>query len=504
MDFHAATTKDFNKYYTVMSPMPEGQNREQALAMLSSISHVKTMTILQVRSVNGETQRLGLIGVDDDESVFRLTSRRFMVRQDLRITHQLIDSNSKLVKHFVKKDLPVTLRYYSTNRKASSIVFEFFCKFGELEWVGLKAANGQHELSLRASREFSIRQLSTDLSVRVGDIQVEIDYPEEVVSLEYFQHDLKLVQEIKKASAEPTCLVMDRAYFFNPRVAEEPEPSSSGFKATLICNEYDFQDDQLSQLDSEDMEDLDETSFYDYGSMDAKYNLNYFESSLTQQLMSANCLSEYLVPVSKETIKKKKSKRSKRSQKAKSQLKQDAVDNTTDACIDMNKLTDACSAQGKSKRGQNTIGVVATKNVVSKSKHSTLTKSADSETNNSNGSDNFKTQLSTPPAMASIEQPSEEAVINDMGDCSGDNEMGSCEYSNDGSALLQMISVSCSDFEGLNSSIMPEVHLKWRRFVEIKDEMRREKYSEYLMSKKKENAETAAEDSSHPAVAHAT
>lgn len=493
MDSHCQPLRLLNRHYTLMSPLPDGFNREQVLSLLNSNSQVNTLTILRLKSLEGQVSRIGLVGVDDRESLFRLTSRRFMV-QDVRIRHKMIRPESKLVQYFVQKTLLVTLRYYSTNRKASSTVFDFFSNFGDVEWVGLKASNGNHELSLSATSEFSIRGLTTDLGVQVEDIWVEIIYPEETVSLEYFHDDLSILQEFRKVSENSNEPVTEIPNFFEPRQpVDNNESSSDGHssidytdRSSFNCQDQIIQNDELSQEEEDDQPStLCEESPSNKWTVQKENPLEFFRISPTEILLTKHNLQGYTPPANEQlnhgskvikktaaeakptTHKNPKQTATRDGQSSKNMSTMDisqvaAGQNATNSSLNKNK-------QGKSKQLTAVKQVEATYRPISMSLHQ---------------SNKVQTQISRPHIHSKPVCEPESSLIG-LKDASADNSYH-C-LGNDGSELLDRIQPPCADFDYLNSLIMPEVHNKWRRFVEIKDSMRREKYTEYLLNKKKDD-----------------
>jgi hypothetical protein len=478
--------QNFNRYYTVMSPLPEGLNREQMLSLLSANSQIKSLTVLLMKSVAGTINRIGLVGVDDDESLFRLTSRRFMV-QGTKIRHLRIRPEAKLVKYFVQKTMPVILRYYSTNRRASSLVFDFFSRFGDLEWVGLKAANGYHELSLNASKQFSVRELTTDLGVQVGDIWVELEYPEEMVSLQYFQNDLDLLKEIKNVNKEPIGSVSEQATFFRQNISEEIIESSESSVISQEANivelhgqNYRIENDELS-LDEEEEEENEKahfsSHFYKYEGRDPSGFFDFFN---TEALLSSYGLGGYKLASQRENQSDCFYSLKKNTRSSRPQIKINVLSNASET-KQTTPLSASFAAQSKQQKFKTKKGKHETMTASKPTVNPPLLPSHTSQPSKGQNIVQSKTQALSKPGCEA-ESPTTSLLMD-----TEKHVEDQISFGNDGSQLLSMILTICDDFDQINDKVMPEVHNKWRRFVEIKDTMRREKYNEYLLSKKKEN-----------------
>lgn len=178
------------RYFTVMSSLPGELNREQILSQLGSVSQVVALNILQIHRHDQAVQRVALVEVEDSESVYRLTSRQFLVGNNQAVKHKSIAPASKLVEHCINKDLLMRLKFFSTERNISRTVTEFFEKFGELGVLSMKAYNGHHDLLFKVPREYSVRSVSTDLVVKVNGVDVLVEYPEDDINFDFYEKDL--------------------------------------------------------------------------------------------------------------------------------------------------------------------------------------------------------------------------------------------------------------------------------------------------------------------------
>ena len=168
-----------NRYFTLMPNVPLAINREEALSLLASVSSVKSLHLLHIYRHGCFMQRVGLVEVADKESVFRLTSRQFLLRGSHAVKHQMIASDSLLATEFGDLDLFMHLNFYSRDNTAMTRVIDFFEQFGSLNIMSMKSKEGFHELTLRAAKDYSIRHHSTDLQIKVDEILVELHFPEE-------------------------------------------------------------------------------------------------------------------------------------------------------------------------------------------------------------------------------------------------------------------------------------------------------------------------------------
>lgn len=495
MDKRLQQGPSLNKYYTVMTPLPAEFNREQVLSLVNSNSDVKSLTLLKMKALNGTIKRIGLVGVDDDESLFRLTSRRFMV-QGVQLTHKKINPESKLLMFLVRRTLPLILRFYSTNRRATSQVFDFFSRFGELEWVGLKASNGNHELSLNAHREFSIREHTTDLHIMVEDIWVQIEYPVETVSLQYFENDLGLFQDFRKASEEAVGPVSEKANFFETTLPRNDIASDKTFKHQEV-NPY-FKDSQFTVDNDDNLSQDDEEEMFEVRKSGAaildqpiaqKRPLEFFEIGNTGAFLSRyGVIAHNSIKPDLNLSQVGSLKRRAAITKHKNcvMVEPDALEEmSSNFQITLSKalVSSPHKCGSKARKVINKAVISANKQITSLS----LPVSTYILQNNSKKKATALMPNAFPklvPQTVSISIPSREVASEGPSNIPG----------NDGSELLLRLQPSCLDLEVLNNKFMPEIHCKWRRFVEIKDAMRREKYTEYLLNKKRERQAEAAND----------
>lgn len=356
---------DTRRYFTLMPNVPSAINREEALSLLASVSSVVSLHLLQLYRKGSFWQRVGLVEVADKESVFRLTSRQFLLRGSHAVKHRLIPDSSLLALEFGDMDLLMHVNFYSRENSAVTRVIDFLEQFGSLNILSMKSKEGYHELAFRAAKDYSIRHHSTDLSLKVDGIFVEIHFPEGKLNYDYFAHDAVLLHALDISPLELSKPFVASADYFDPKVA-----STQITLASVADCDYSIEDDCLS-LD-EDCSNPREVDNYHAG----KNALAHFSPAACRSLFtSLTITSAKPVPVE----------------------------------------------QGK------------------------------------------------PPQKPATKKRGKKAAAND------------------GRSLLSLVWTTPSDYATVNAEVMPAIHAKWRRFVEIKDEMRRLKYQEYLLAKRKDN-----------------
>lgn len=465
------------RYFTVMSSLPKDLNREQALSLLSSVSQVTSLNILKIHRQGLPVHRIGLVEVEDSESLFRLTSRQFLVRHNQAVKHKAISPRAKIVQHFINKDITLKLNFFSSERGVSRAVTDFFERFGELCVVSIKAHAGHHELTFKVSRDFSIRQYTTDLLLRVGDVDVQIEYPEDDINFDYYEQDLELLLEIQNSidfgapTAEPPA-------FFNPTsAASSPALSIKAPKTVWFMDkEYSidqeedcFSDDEETEEHlAEDRQEREETYSPSTSivSESSRYGIDYFSKTNSRKALSrlaATWLSGGTDTELEDRLKldyKNNNNNSKNSLQAVS---------ATETC----RVNHAPGHGVESYVAEESKGTV--ESVIKRPKRRRHRKTAAGFLKLGKIADNIHSEEATtqPPEEGCCQADLEEAELEPM-------IPAEPKTVKDGSVLLSLIWPDCDDFEALNRSIMPDIHAKWRRFVDIKDSMRRERYDEYL------------------------
>lgn len=424
------TNSTTSRYFTLMPNVPMAINREEALSLLASVSSVKSLHLLHLYKHGAFWQRVGLVEVSDKESVFRLTSRQFLLRDFHVVKHVMIPHNSILAYEFGDLDVCMHLSYYSRDNSAMSRIIDFFEQFGSLNILSMKSKEGMHELTFRASKDYSIRHHSTNLRFKVDEVFVEVHFPEEKLNYDYIAHDPYLRGALADApllQGKPFAATTD---YFNPKPTD-----SRAFEVPVGHNRYLVEDDCLSQ-DEEDDFDLDVLE-----EAETRITLaDHFSSHRTVEFLAKHTF----------TVTGKEAHQSKFDRCCKDGLVSQLV----------KEVNHVKKNRTKKKKNQREIGLKEKSSIVDK----------DSKQVNKKKKDEFKLETEIP---------------------------------RDGKALLSLVWSSPQDFQTINSRVMPEIHSKWRRFVEIKDEMRRQKYQDYLSSKQGSCLQTETGENNLSAIAEA-
>lgn len=471
MDTTTAPLSRLSRYYTVMCNLPEEFNRERLQSLLNSICDVASLTLLKVQRAGHSAQRIGLVEVTNNESVFRLTSRQFHVGKELPIVHKLISENSKLVQHCMRQpDVPMVLKFRSLEKAACSEVLDYFTSIGSLKLQSMRSQAGQHEIHLKVGKTFSLRWISTTLHVKVGPIEVEVVYPEDTLSQEFFQQDLAFLKEFEKIHHSSPGQITENYKFFKPWMSrrhdhdEDSKPVELKRLPNPGCGlDQEIEDpDALSEMSLESEEESD------------------WENA--QPTKSINGLDFFSQTNSKQAIQRFSSKIT---IAGTSLISKHQEDHETAFIDDSASRTQAGTHSPTSAASSSKNTEAPSKTVSSKKKPSK---------NNKKGKK--ATEKEVQSACRAEPSASSDTIIKSPEQSEGDKVNKSPAMpSGDGSTLLSLIWTAPRDFEALNAQVMPEIHSKWRRFVEIKDEMRKERYQEYLQHKKKEDGSLAGVES---------
>ena len=249
--------------FSVMSCIPQELNRDKVLSLISSISKVVAFNIVQIVSQSGEYFRIGVAKVVDTESIYRLTSRRFLVGPNQAIKFCRVPEDSKLVRHSVNQDIQLCLKFSSPEKTFFHQVVDFVNKIGDVKMVSMKGQACQSELLFKVPANFSLKEYTTELSLDISGCTVSAHYTEDCFSLDYFKQELEMIKElISSNSSDLPVEVSEKAQFFRPQTqflgmpvlsSGEYEPFSTSLrKVALFEKTYDIVEDDLSESESEE------------------------------------------------------------------------------------------------------------------------------------------------------------------------------------------------------------------------------------------------------------
>ena len=434
-DFHAR-----KPYFTMMTNVPLDINREEIAAPIIATSEVTSLNLFQVYRDDKLWQRIGLVEICGRESVFRIASRYFLLKESRAVSHRIIDPESKLVRLFRNSCFIMQIYFTSNDRKAVPRVISFFEKFGQLTISSIKSKQSAHEVVFRAAPGYSICQLTTDTRVRIGDIDVDLNYPEEKVCYDLFSDNFDLVNDLELKDQGNQPCISQRINYFEP---SHLNSISEGLKPIFrypMRSKYTIDDDHLSVGS---FEDYSYTSIgYNRDCMDNDANLtfvNYFSNPLSREIIRRIYGLEVQSP---ESFQAKK-----------------LVKNLSDL-------------------PKTNVSVTEIAPQIVKTDHPVLISDA-----------NVHCPIKKKPARHKRRKRGGRRLNHcHMSSFSDDDDSSyivrGTVNSIDGSILLCSITSYPLDYESINNNVMPQLHKKWRRFVEIKDEMRKAKYHLYLDSKK--------------------
>ena len=458
------------KFYTVVEGMPEDLNREQILSLTSHISRVLSLVIFKVHTRSNRVHRVGIVEVADCESIFRLTSRQFLVGPGKIIRFRMVSPESKLVRVGLEHPVVLKASYSSSDRSVFPSVVELLGRHGEASLVSMKGQAGLHELMFRVPQSYSLREVCTNLSLHVAGTHVKLEYPEAEFAADYFQPELAFLEAADPFAhlMAPQRLVSEEARFFHPSPEPAPAPARPApsrpapQRVEIWNNTYTVHDDELSEDEDcldEDPADSDSDSDSDRRLAPAP-GLRFFNNSTISSFMQNR--GALIKPAGHTSP----------AGTASPTQPPAAPGPATPVPADPPQAT-ASQPQPLA------ASLASTKKKVKKPRRKpTRGKAAEEEGTAGTASP----PNSEPLAGAGVGGAA-------VGTAEGTRFPAGAppqQPGRDGSRLLARICPPCSDFSELNDSLMPEVMEKWRRFAEIKNDMRKERYLEYLQAKKKD------------------
>ena len=375
------------------------------------------------------------------------------------------------------------LKFYSTERNISRIVTEFFEKFGDLGVLSIKAHNGHHDLLFKVPREYSIRSVSTDLVVKVNGVDVLVEYPEDDINFDFYEKDLQLIQEIQ-SSLETPKIITEQSTFFHHISSSRASNRCSSIQAIQFLNrEY-----LINQDDEEDcLSDLDfETELEDNDKVELEDTLKTYSFSNGSDYFSTSNNSNYFSRIHQliNPIEGFKSREQKPKTKPKSTSKTDSSGQTYPSGTSTSShFKDLNSPSINTAGGKLSDGTKEGLLAQTSKKSSRRRRKKGTAKGEANVREDQESNENTCTEDCASKKP-----INTYEIVESNDDASHTSNNGDGNQLLALIWPECSDFSELDAKIMPEVHMKWRRFVEIKDSMRKERYLEYLKHRSTDTA----------------
>jgi len=537
------STELLNRYFTVIQNVPLSMNREQLLSLLCSVGSLKSLQMINVQSAAGLTRRIGLVEVADNESVFRLTSRQFLVGNASTLIHKLVYSDSRIVRYFDKyPDLNLQVTFETQDTAFVSKVVKLFQSLGDIKIQSINSLRSDTTINFKAPRNYTIGGLSTTLNLRVDGIEVRVKYQEETVSEESLQLDPNFWNDFKKIAEKPKTLISETARFFSQLVESltpceqdiSTPPTEENDMLSSISQDY-YEDDYH---DDHDDDDADYTQLYE---ADVSYRCGYnyqspswvfrqqscslfheFAQNLNMRLQYWNtsfntgnptyigrpdCTSakstmgsdQIWVPQQVQPFMGQEEKRNSAA------LRPEAAINIAKSKLEKNSIivlkpalpleeepkpgNSAAVNKAKKKPGKVIHGEshkLPFEKAKEKESGQRVNKKADPIQPNPDTKEKVKEQSeSIKPSKPSKKQKSGGVKLEAKNESAVSLEE---QPRSEGATLLCLISSIPHDYDRINAHVMAVVHDKWRRFAEIKDQMRMEKYQEYLNQKKQEGS----------------
>ena len=470
-----------HKFYTIIEGVPDDLNREQLLSLTAHISKVLSLVMLRVHSRSGQVHRVGIVEVADNESIFRLTSRKFLVGPGKVIRFRMVSPGSKLVSAGLGQHISLKATYSSSDRSVFSSVVELLGRQGEASLVSMKGQAGLHELVFRVPRSYSLRDVTTDLSIPLAGCLVKLEYPESEFAIDYFQSELAFLEPADPlAHLKAKSLVSEEARFFHP----SPEPAevrTQAHKVGIWNNTYHIHNDELSEDEDCLEEEYQEQPEEDRRQHHPSAGLAFFNnSSIANFMQNRGVLIKPAGHMSQTG--------------AASHSHFQTLDRNRDLPPSLSLAAQADSRRAEGVRhqppapgwpaptpspvqAQAQVGPgTATKKKPKKAKKKPVHGTAVEEVGPAG--------TAAAPNSESVQGPGVGALA--VGTAANPSPSADQPPTRDGSKLLERLCPPCPDLPELNQRLMPEVMEKWRRFAEIKNDMRKERYLEYLQAKKRE------------------
>ena len=511
------------RYHTVIQNVPQSMNREQLLSLLSSVGSVKSLQMINVQSLTGLTRRLGLVEVADNESVFRLTSRQFFVGGSSTLIHKFVTCESRIVKYFDKyPDLNLQVSFETQDSTFIGKVLKMLQELGDIKLVSINSLKSDTTLIFKAPRSYTIGGKSTTLEMELEGVEIRVKYLEETVSEESLQLDPDFWIDFQQISEKPKSLISETARFFNQFVE-----SSTSCESGLETPPTEEEDDTLSSLSDDCDPEFEESQMtYQFG-----YHINYplmvfkqdsysllagFTESLEARL--ENWSQSYNDgPWNYEYEAKHVSAKSSLEVQNQWQGQVVHVSRAYEEKRSKNTLwQDDCASEPTTKQEKTPVIVlIPTQAAETDSSTANLGSSGKKKPKNPKKphQDPEKVNCQSKPKEIPPKPVNKKPNISSKGEEVKDKEPAKTQkipkknksgatklesknegsapnnepLRSDGSLLLSQISSIPPDYEEINARVMAQVHDKWRRFAEIKDQMRMEKYLEYLQQKKQES-----------------
>jgi hypothetical protein len=521
------STELLTRYFTVIQNVPLSMNREQLLSLLCSVGSLKSLQMINVQSAAGLTRRLGLVEVADNESVFRLTSRQFLVGDASTLIHKLVSSDSRIVRYFDKyPDLNLQVTFPTQDTAFVSKVVKTFQGLGDVKIQSINSLKSDTTISFKAPRNYTIGAISTTLKIQVDGIELRVKYQEETVSEESLQLDPDFWNDFQKIAQKPKTLISETARFFSQFV-ENLAPCEQD-----IITPPTEEDDMLSSISQDD------DDYTQFNNVDNLYGCGYncYSPAWAFQQESYSLLAEFTQNLhmrldhwnrasftgswaytarpdgtsAKSTLGNDQTwvtepvqifmgQEEKRNlgilrpedftNPAKSKFEKSPIIVLKPALPLEEELKPVNSApvnKPKKKSGKVTLGE---SEIVPVSKPKESGQKPTKKVNPSQPTPELE-RVKEQTESSKVSKPRKKSKSG-AAKPEAKNEVAPVledQPRSEGATLLSMISCIPHDYDRINIEVMAVVHDKWRRFAEIKDQMRMEKYQEYLNQKKQDGS----------------
>lgn len=197
--------------------VPEDIHRDNLFPVLESVSNHSGAIILKVQDSIGGKKRLVVVFGDSHEDLFRLTSRQFYVSPGKLVNFVEVPSNSTLWAycHKIKYlQLKLTFHIPKDSDVMAKEIINYVRKFGNISVKSFTSKNGENEWTLSAGIDFSLFKISSNLQFRYKAVEVYVEYLEELLCKEYIVSGLEDLSPKVTPQSSTKKMISEKAAFF--------------------------------------------------------------------------------------------------------------------------------------------------------------------------------------------------------------------------------------------------------------------------------------------------
>ena len=218
--------------FSIISNIPEGASREQVCSLISSHTQLISFSIVRIRSENIQSiMRVGIAFVVGIQSVFQLTSRKFLIGKNEAIKFNMVPEKSNLVQIVMTRQIVLSLRYSSGDKSMFRNVIDFIeemCPNAIMTSMKGISQTSETEILFKVPPTFVFKENNTKSVILISNCQVHFSYFEEEFLEDSFVQEKPFLRILAFESVKP----LNNQELPNSELKPSKEQKGSGSHST--------------------------------------------------------------------------------------------------------------------------------------------------------------------------------------------------------------------------------------------------------------------------------